>query len=173
MKNIKWLFFDIGYTLINEDDVHRQRVIDTVKNQNVYTYEDVYNAMIEASGNYKQPYPTAIEQLGIKYYAQYKKELEKPYKCAKNVLKKLHKYYKIGIIANQSEGTEQRLIEYGLREHIDYICASAESGLSKPDINMFLKALEDTNCAPENAVMIGDRLDNDIFPANKIGMKTI
>ena len=29
------------------------------------------------------------------------------------------------------------------------------------------------DCSPENAVMIGDRIDNDIEPANKLGMKTI
>ena len=29
------------------------------------------------------------------------------------------------------------------------------------------------DCHAENAVMIGDRLDNDIYPAKKLGMKTI
>ena len=28
-------------------------------------------------------------------------------------------------------------------------------------------------CGAQEAVMIGDRLDNDIFPAKKLGMKTI
>lgn len=28
-------------------------------------------------------------------------------------------------------------------------------------------------CKPENAVMIGDRIDNDIVPAKQLGMKTI
>ena len=34
-------------------------------------------------------------------------------------------------------------------------------------------ALERANCLPENAVMIGDRLDNDILPAKRVGLKTI
>ena len=29
------------------------------------------------------------------------------------------------------------------------------------------------DCRPENAVMVGDRLDNDIRPAKELGMKTI
>ena len=29
------------------------------------------------------------------------------------------------------------------------------------------------DCLPENAVMIGDRIDNDIEPANRLGMRTI
>lgn len=28
-------------------------------------------------------------------------------------------------------------------------------------------------CLPQNAVMVGDRLDNDIAPAKNLGMKTI
>jgi FMN phosphatase YigB (HAD superfamily) len=34
-------------------------------------------------------------------------------------------------------------------------------------------ALENAECKPENAVMIGDRLDNDIYPAKKLGFKTV
>ncbi len=34
-------------------------------------------------------------------------------------------------------------------------------------------ALERSSCKPENAVMIGDRIDNDIVPAKQLGMKTI
>lgn len=28
-------------------------------------------------------------------------------------------------------------------------------------------------CLPDNSVMVGDRLDNDIAPAKKVGMKTV
>lgn len=34
-------------------------------------------------------------------------------------------------------------------------------------------ALSRANCKAENAVMIGDRIDNDIVPANIMGFKTI
>lgn len=30
-----------------------------------------------------------------------------------------------------------------------------------------------SGCWPENAVMVGDRIDNDIVPAKKMGMHTI
>ena len=51
--------------------------------------------------------------------------------------------------------------------------ASAEEGVAKPEKEIFLRALSRAECLPENAVMIGDRIDNDIEPANKLGMKTI
>jgi len=33
--------------------------------------------------------------------------------------------------------------------------------------------LERAGCKPEEAVMIGDRIDNDIVPAKSLGMRTV
>ncbi len=43
----------------------------------------------------------------------------------------------------------------------------------KPDIKLFQIAVENSGCKPSETIMVGDRLDNDIFPAKAIGMKTI
>lgn len=51
--------------------------------------------------------------------------------------------------------------------------ASAEEGIAKPDKRIFEIALERSSCSPARAVMIGDRLDNDIVPAKLLGMHTI
>ena len=90
-----------------------------------------------------------------------------------DILEKLSRIYKIGVIANQSLGTSERLENLGVRKYIDLIIASAEEGVSKPDRRIFEIALERSCCKPENAVMIGDRIDNDIVPAKQLGMKTI
>lgn len=58
-------------------------------------------------------------------------------------------------------------------KYINLVVASAEEGVAKPDKKIFEIALERSGCKPENAVMIGDRIDNDIVPAKIIGMKTI
>lgn len=44
-----------------------------------------------------------------------------------------------------------------------------------PDCFNVFEVLRQTpaGCIPQNAVMIGDRLDNDIAPANAMGMKTV
>ena len=34
-------------------------------------------------------------------------------------------------------------------------------------------ALNKAMCEPAEAFMVGDRLDNDIYPAKKLGMKTV
>ncbi len=45
--------------------------------------------------------------------------------------------------------------------------------LWKPDVRIFRFALKKGKCKPSEAIMVGDRIDNDIIPAKKLGMKTI
>ena len=61
----------------------------------------------------------------------------------------------------------------GLLEYIDVVAASAELGVSKPNRAIFERAFEMADCAPNEATMIGDRLDNDIIPAAELGMVTV
>lgn len=95
------------------------------------------------------------------------------YEDAIPCLEQLSKRYKIGIIANQALGTVERLQQHGILQFIDLVIASAEEGVAKPDPRIFQISLERSGCKPENAVMIGDRIDNDIEPAKRMGMKTI
>ena len=169
---IKWLFFDLGSTLIDESDSIEFRVLETLKQPNAPDKETFENRMIELAKQNKLPYKDAAKEYGLEII-KWPKHLEKLYKGVPELLKKLKKSYKIGTIANQSLGTEQRLKEFGIRQYFDLIVSSAEEGLEKPDPKIFMLALDRADCKPEEAYMIGDRLDNDIEPAGKIGMKTI
>ena len=95
------------------------------------------------------------------------------YKETVSCLEQLSKTYKIGVIANQELGTAERLQQHGILKYIDLVIASAEEGVAKPDPRIYQIALERSGCKPENAVMIGDRIDNDIVPAKRMGIKTI
>lgn len=115
---------------------------------------------------------TAANFFGVEI-PKWPKELERLYQDTNNVLKNLASKYKLGIIANQSAGTQERIEKWGIAKYFDVVIASAEAGCAKPDLRIFYMALEQANCLPEEAVMIGDRLDNDITPAKLLGMKTI
>ncbi len=80
--------------------------------------------------------------------------------------------YHLGVIANQ--GTECRpcLEEGGLLEAFEVVALSEEINAFKPDPSLFQAALEMAKALPEHCLMVGDRLDNDIEPANRLGMKT-
>lgn len=61
----------------------------------------------------------------------------------------------------------------GLLKYINLVIASAEDGVVKPDLRIFEIVLNKADCKAEESVIVGDRLENDIVPANKIGMKTV
>ena len=101
-------------------------------------------------------------------------EDELPFDDALDTLEMLkERGYKLGIIANQSAGTAQRLENWGLLKCFDVMAASAELGVAKPNKSIFEKAFEMAKCQPHNSVMVGDRLDNDLIPAKALGMRTI
>lgn len=172
MTNINWIFFDVGSTLIDETECYNHRIRDAIEGTDI-TFEQFNEKRIFFA---KQNLKGDIEAL--KFFGLSKTpwhfEDEKPYEDTEHVLKALYeKGYNIGIIANQALGTEKRLEGWGLLKYIKLVVASAEEGVAKPDSEIFLRALSRADCPPENAVMIGDRIDNDIEPANKLGMKTI
>jgi FMN phosphatase YigB (HAD superfamily) len=50
---------------------------------------------------------------------------------------------------------------------------SDEVGLKKPDRRFLEYVLERAGCEANETVMVGDRIDNDIAPAQELGMKTV
>ena len=171
INTIKWIFFDIGSTLIDESVAYRKRIERTIAGTNV-TYDDFYNKMVEISKYNQSGYNKALEEYGLKT-VPWNSDDEFVYPETENCLSELSKHYKIGIIANQNLGSEERLEKLGLLKHIDLVISSAEEGVAKPDLRIFQIALARADCKPEEAIMVGDRIDNDIIPANKIGMTTV
>lgn len=170
-ENVKWLFFDVGSTLVNEERAYEHRMRDMAEAVNE-PFEKIYEiAMNFYKQNKKGDLETA-KLLGLPKPIWHRED-EVLYPDAKACLEKLSKKYKIGVIANQSVGTKERLAQHGIMQYIDLVVASAEEGVAKPDQRIFEIALERGKCKPDEAVMIGDRIDNDIIPANLLGMYTI
>ncbi len=91
----------------------------------------------------------------------------------KDVLKKLHGKFKLGIAANQPERAYEFLEKEGVLQYFDSTQVSDEIGFSKPDVRIFQKILDNLGSKPEESLMVGDRPDNDIVPAKLLGMKTV
>ena len=171
MTGIKWIFFDIGSTLVDESIAYRNRIERTIANTDI-SYNEFYQRLIEISKYSQNAYNSVLEKYSLKK-APWNSDDEFVYPEAESCLSELSEHYKIGIIANQNFGSRERLDKLGLLKYIDLVIASAEEGVAKPDLTIFQIALDRANCKPEEAVMVGDRLDNDIVPANKIGMTTV
>lgn len=171
MENIKWLFFDLGSTLIDETECYKSRIDYIVQNNNIDRAEFV-SKVYECAKTSAVAISSAAKCYGFAV-PPWNNDLEKLYPSSENILQMLSKKYKLGVIANQTFGTIERLEKWGIGKYFDTVIASAEAGVSKPDLKIFKMAFEAAGCNPHEAVMIGDRLDNDIAPAKKLGMKTV
>lgn len=163
---------DMGSTFVDEEKCDNYRIMETLQQEKAPSKDGFLRRMNFYAKQNKDAYKCTLKELGLNKM-QWHSEYEKLYKGTQEVLETLHRKYKLGIIANQILGTEQRLANFGIRHFFDVIAASAEENVTKPDSRLFHIALERANCSPTNAYMVGDRLDNDIIPAMTLGMKTI
>ena len=169
---IKWIFFDVGSTLVDETHAYNHRVRDMIAGTDI-TFQEFDKVRIALA---RQGFDGNSE--AIKYFKLEKtpwpSEDEIPFSDAQTTLAALsRKGYKLGIIANQNPGLEKRLENWGLRQYFEVIAASAEIGYAKPDKEIFERAFKLAGCNAQESVMVGDRLDNDIIPAKSVGMKTV
>ena len=168
---IKYIFFDLGATLVDESDVYKSRCQFAIRQLGIDPAEFM-NKVYEEAKISPTPIKTAAKAYGVAL-PEWDNSLEKLYEAAYSVITGLYGKYKLGIIANQSLGTQERIDNWGIGKYFDVVMASAESGCAKPDLRIFKMALQKAKCEPNEAVMVGDRLDNDIVPAKELGMKTV
>ena len=175
--SLRYLFFDVGYTLVDEDAVWEARCREQADMPEAralgLTAGDIYREIQEASRNYLPQYRTVVQKYGFTQVAPFCGELETLYPEAPAVLAVLSQKYSLGVIANQAKGLKERLRTWGILPYFTAVASSWEAGAVKPDPALFRYALSLAVCVPEEAVMIGDRLDNDIAPAKALGMKTV
>jgi len=83
--------------------------------------------------------------------------------------------YHLGIFSNAGDDKDvQELIEnFGIRSHFDFVLTSAACYYRKPHARAFEIALAQWSIPPEDATMVGDSLEADIFGAKNLGMQAI
>ena len=169
---IRWFFFDLGSTLIDETEADLHRIHDMISGTDV-TVETYLKKRLEMIKHGEPGDLAAMDFFGLKK-TPWHTEDEKPYPDAIPTLEELKRNgFKLGVIANQNLGTVDRLAKWNMLEYFDVIASSAELGVAKPDHKIFQWALDRAQCLAQEAVMIGDRLDNDVAPANQLGMHTV
>ena len=172
LEEINWIFFDLGSTLIDETAADARRITEMISGTDIMeeAYREKRLEMIQKVLNGDL---STIDYYGLTK-TPWHSEDEVPYPDVVSTLTELkQRGYKLGVVANQNYGTEQRLKQWNLLQFFDSIAASAELGMAKPDPAIFEWALNHANCCPQNAIMVGDRMDNDIAPANRLGMHTV
>jgi len=97
------------------------------------------------------------------------------YSEVKDSLRKLKQMgLKLGVVTGGYElDIEQILPKAGLKGFFD-ICVGCDTvGKRKPDRKAFEHALTQLNVKPEEAIFVGDSIEQDYFGAQKVGMKAL
>ncbi|MCR4586333.1 MAG: HAD family hydrolase [Lachnospiraceae bacterium] len=168
---MKWIFFDLGATLVDETEVYKSRC-EYASRQLKIDIATFMEKVYEEAAISPTPIRSAAKACGV-VLPEWDHSMEKLYDAVPAVLAALYGRYKLGIIANQSAGTQERIDKWGIGKYFDVVIGSAEAGCVKPDLKIFSMALDKAGCEAADAIMVGDRLDNDIIPAKKLGMKTV
>ncbi len=178
-KDIDWIFFDVGGTLINEENSylkHFELCEMKLRKNGIQIKKGSYRILVEKA--YKENKPRPLYNV----WRSFTKTEEQPkwYPQNENVfadtvstLKYLRGFYHLGIIANRVPGLEGRLAKNNILDFFETITSSAEVNVKKPDPMIFQIALENSRSIARRSVYIGDRVDNDIVPASKASFKTI
>ena len=104
---VKWLFFDVGSTLVDETKAYEARFEKIAESAGVskdYVIEKAHGFYEENRKGDKE-----VAQLLNVDIPKWFSECEYLYPDTVDILESLSKKYKIGVIANQDYGTEDRL----------------------------------------------------------------
>ena len=116
MKQIQqtsqWLFFDVGSTLVNENKAYEARIKTAITGKDI-SYQEFYDKMLSYFRKNKKGDLEALSFYRLERPA-WRTELETLYPQTKEVLEQLGQEYKLGIIANQLPGLEERLKDFRL-----------------------------------------------------------
>ena len=191
-----FIFFDLGQTLINEwgfIDYFDMRFFEMLNGFgariNFRNYQTIRDNVIRnrkiGHGSVRELIIEVCKLICQQGYGKIilerlepeLKEARRNFFClfddAEQTMNSLLIQYDLGIIANQSVDILKILEELKINRFFKVIVISSEVKIRKPDPEIFRLAMNLANTSPEHCIMVGDRLDTDIGPANKLGMKTI
>lgn len=132
-------------------------------------FEDFYSKILNNLG--VVPRSIYIEKIRIIYWECFP-QTEKT--DVKKLLQELYGKFKLGVISNSMSQVPKIFLEQNsLIKYFDAVAISGAIGFRKPNPKIFNYALEKLNVKPNEAIHVGDSLEEDIIGAKNVGMKAI
>jgi HAD superfamily hydrolase (TIGR01662 family) len=178
VARIEAVFFDVGETLV--DETHEFGTWADWLGVPRHTFSAVFGAVIAAGKDhletfkvFKPGFDLAVERERRAAAGQPETFAEENlYRDARPCLRELQASgLRVGLAANQSARAEQILD--ALELPVDVIGTSDGWGMRKPSPGFFDRMIEEAGVAASSVLYVGDRLDNDIRPAQKAGIVTV
>jgi len=194
--SVPFIFFDLGQTLVDEwdfiahfdqkflevlngfgarvDQRNYRAVRDSIIRDRKIGHGSVKELILEVCRILSPPgYDKAIASRLEPQLKEGRRNFFRFFYDAEPTLQVLSKRFEMGIIANQSEDIIELLDKSGLGRFFKVQAISSIVKMKKPDPAIFELALKQAGRPARECMMVGDRLDTDICPANMLGMTTI
>jgi len=104
------------------------------------------------------------------------KRLRPPLKLSSGIeseLKSISKYFDLGIAGQYGGEIIDLLEKNSLLDYFTCHLTQDDFSLTKPDPRYYEQIVQRFGVFPQQCIMVGDRIDNDIIPAKKLGMRTV
>jgi FMN phosphatase YigB (HAD superfamily) len=166
LQGVRCVVFDVGETLVNES-----RLWMSIANESRVPFATVcgvLGGLVERGEHHGQLWNVlGVDRVAPQFIIQRSDLYPDALDCIESA-RQLH--LKVGIAGNQPVGLEDTLSAVGVTA--DFIGSSAAWGISKPHPEFFARIVDIARVPAHAILYVGDRLDNDILPAHRPGMRT-
>lgn len=166
LRGVRWVVFDVGETLVDEN-----RLWEAIAEQcgvSVATVCGVLGGLIERGESHHRLWDVlGVERVHPRFRIEHRDLYPDALTCIE-VARRLG--IAVGVAGNQPVGLQDSLSTAGVSA--DFIGSSAAWGVCKPDPEFFAKIVGAAHVPAHKILYVGDRLDNDVLPAHRAGMKT-
>lgn len=175
--SIRAVWFDVGEALI--DETREYGTWADWLGVPRHTFSAVFGAVIARGGDYREVFQHFRPGFDLQKARQERIDsglgeylnAHDLYDDVRPCLESLRKAgYFVGIAGNQTERAGRFIRELNLPANV--IATSDDWGVSKPDLAFFEKLAVVSGHDPSEILYLGDRLDNDVAPAAKAGLRT-
>ncbi|WP_182875455.1 HAD family hydrolase [Microbispora sp. H10670] len=171
------VFFDVGETLV--DETREYGTWADWLGVPRHTFSAVFGAVIARGGDYRETFQHF--RPGFDLHAERERRAregqaetfgeENLYADARSCLAELRAMgLRVGLAGNQTARAEGIL--RALRLPVDVIGTSDGWGVEKPATAFFERVVAEAGCPAGSVLYVGDRIDNDIRPAQRAGLRT-
>jgi HAD superfamily hydrolase (TIGR01662 family) len=169
-RHLRAICFDVGETLFDEtrfwSEVARYAGVPE------FTLAGTIGGLIERRENHRSIFGYLQTESVDPNMIGYRFERADLYPDVIRTLKSLRaEHYRIAIAGNQGEGVAEQIAALDLGAEL--IGTSALWGSSKPEPEFFQRLCDEMQLRPDEIVLVGDRLDNDVLPAIEFGMHAV
>ena len=88
-------------------------------------------------------------------------------------VKAISQNFNIGIAGQYGKDVLELLEKHSLLDCFAYRFTQDDFSITKPDPRYYEQILKKCGVAPDECIMVGDRIDKDVIPARQLGMKSI